>query len=488
MTIIARDDEIKILEKLLKSNQSEFMAVYGRRRVGKTFLIKNYFLHKKEIFFHMTGVEKGSYLTQRKNFCRRLSEVFHNKLPITVPKDWYGVFELLKNTLDSLPKKQKIVLFFDEFPWMVTPRSQLLEALEYFWNEYWGNDNRIKLIICGSSASWVIKNIINNTGGLFQRVTYRLKVEPFKLNQAKIFLNSKGIKLTHQQVALLYMAVGGVPLYLEQAQKGLTADQIIDQICFNKNGLLFDELKELFQSLFKNESVYIKIVKEIAKHRHGISKDELARRLKLPRGGRLTSRLEELEDAGFILSFMPYQHKERGEFFKIIDEYTLFYFHWIIPNLHAIRSLNESAGIWLDKTKSGNYYAWKGLAFESICYKHMSQIIHQLRLKASSQPYSWRVSSKSKQIEQGAQIDLLFDRPDDAITLCEIKYSDKPFVIDKSYEKALESKKTVFVDQTKTKKQIFIALISANGLKENNYSKRAIDQLVTLNDFFTSEN
>jgi uncharacterized protein len=484
MDIYARDHETSVLEKFFISDKPELMAVYGRRRVGKTFLIKNFFYKKNNLFFHVTGVEKGSYLIQRTNFCRRISEVFHSGLPLSVPKDWNGLFELLKKTIDSTPKNKKIILFFDEFPWMVTPRAKLLEVLEYFWNEYWSNDKRIKLVICGSIASWIIRNIINNTGGLFQRVTYRLKIEPFKLGQAKQFLYQKNIKLTNQQVASLYMAVGGIPLYLEQAQRGMTTDQIIDQICFNKNGLLFDELKELFKSLFKNEKRYLNIVKEIANHRHGIAKNDLAKKLKLPRGGRLTDRLIELEDAGFIISFIPYQNKERGEFFKIIDEYTMFYFNWIAPNLRAIKNFTEPSGIWQDKTKDGSYYSWKGSAFESLCYKHITNIMQKLNLRKSSVPYSWRTSAKASRSSQGTQIDLLFDRPDDAITLCEIKYSKKPFVIDKSYAKNLENKRNVFSEEARIKKQIFIAIISANGIKENKYSKELVDQTVTLEDLF----
>lgn len=485
MDIVARDYEVSILEKILVSNKPEFVVVYGRRRVGKTFLIKNFFRKKNCIFLHVTGIEKGAFVAQRKNFCRRLSEVFHHNLPLSVPKDWDGVFSILKSTIETVNAKEKVVIFLDEFPWMATPRSKLLEVLEYFWNEYWGNDKRIKLFICGSLASWIIKNIIHNTGGLFQRVTSRLKIDPFDLSQTKLFLESKGVRLTNQQVTTLYMATGGVPLYLEQAQRGLTADQMIDQLCFHKNGLLFDEMKELFKSLFKNEAIYLKITQEISKHRHGISKEELAKILKLPRGGRLTARLEELADAGFIISFIPYQYKERGEFFKIFDEYTMFYFYWIKPNIHSIRSFSKPTGVWLDIIKEGKYYAWKGASFESICYKHISCIMKLLHLKQSSIPYSWRlISSKANSISQGAQIDLLFDRPDDAISLCEIKYTEHPFVIDKDYFQSLENKKMLFSEQTKTKKQIFMILISANGLKENKYSTQVIDSIIHLNDFF----
>lgn len=486
MKIVSRDHEISILENILNSEKPEFSAVYGRRRVGKTFLIKNFFLDKNCKFLHVTGIEKGSFITQRKNFCRRISEVFHNNLPISVPKDWDGVFEILKSTIDTVGKDKKVVIFLDEFPWMVTPRSRLLEVFEYFWNEYFGNDKRIKFFVCGSLASWIIKNIIHNTGGLFQRVTYRLKIDPLSLKQAKYFLESKEIKLTNQQITKIYMATGGIPLYLEQAQRGLTADQIIDQLCFHKNGLLFDEIKELFKSLFKNEAIYLKITEEISKHRHGISKEDLAKVLKLQRGGRLTERLQELEDAGFIISFIPYQYKERGEFFKILDEYTMFYFYWIKPNIHSIRNFSKPTGAWLDIIKEGKYYAWKGSSFESICYKHIHKIMNILHLKQSSIPYSWRITpSKANKISQGAQIDLLFDRPDDAISLCEIKYTEKAFLIDKDYFQSLENKKNLFFEQTKTKKQIFIVFISANGLKENKYSNKIIDSIIHLDDFFS---
>lgn len=482
MKITARLAEIAMLKKFLNSNKAEFMAVYGRRRVGKTFLIRNFFSEQSCIFFSATGIQNGTFKDQRTTFCDQISRVFYNAANLALPKNWLETFKTLNTALENIPKTQKIVLFFDEFPWMVTPRSQLLQALEYYWNQYWNHDPRIKLIICGSAASWIIKNIINNTEGLYQRVTYRLKILPFTLCQTKVFLKKNGITLTHKQITALYMVMGGIPLYLEQVQKGLSADENIDQICFSKNGLLFDEFKELFKSLFKESDIYIKIIKVIAKHRHGISKENLAQQLKLKRGGTLSTRLQELEDTGFIISFIPYQNKERGEFFKLIDEYSLFYFQWITPNISAIRNLDTPSGFWLEKTTEGSYHAWKGYAFESICYKHLPQIMHKLHLKPSSIPFSWR--SRGTQKIDGAQIDLLFDRADDAITLCEIKYSDKPFLIDKTYAKILQKKREVFAEQTKTKKQIFLVMISANGLQESLYSE-LIDNTVVLEDLFS---
>lgn len=483
MKIIARDNEIAKLKKFLVSDKAEFMAVYGRRRVGKTFLIRNYFADQDCLLFTATGIQNGTFLEQRTAFCNQISKLFYNNVKLEIPKSWMEVFKLLNEAIEKITKAKKVVLFFDEFPWMATPRSRLLQALEYYWNQFWNHDGRIKLIICGSLASWIIKNIISATGGLYQRVTYRLKISPFTLNETKLFLKKKGITLTHKQITSLYMAFGGIPLYLEQAQKGVSTDEIIDQTCFNNNGLLFDELKELFKSLFKEADIYLKIIKTIAKHRHGIAKDALLKKLGLRRGGTLSQRLQELEDAGFILSFIPYQYKERGEFIKIIDEYTLFYFNWIAPNSSTIKNLAKPTGFWLEKTKEGAYQAWKGYAFESICYKHLPQVMAKLNLKASSIPFSWRSMLKQKNEGDGAQIDLLFDRGDDAITLCEIKYSDKPFLIDKAYAKILDNKKKVFFEQTKTKKQLFMALISANGIQKSFYSE-TIDNCVTLDDFF----
>src|SRR3990167_6708567 len=481
MQVIGRMCEIEILKRFFCSQRSEFMAVYGRRRVGKTFLIKNYFQAVPGcVFFSATGVHKGSFATQRRNFCRRIGEVFYQQLSLVVPKDWYGVFELLQKAIAALPKQTRVVIFLDEFPWMVTPRSELLQVLEYYWNEYWGNNAQVKLIVCGSLASWIIKNLVNNTGGLYQRVTHRLKVEPFNLLQTKLFLKHKGLSLTDKQIATLYMSVGGIPLYLEQAEKGLTADQLIDKICFSQSGLLLNELHELFKSLFQQSAIYVQITREMAKHREGISKTDLVQRLKLSAGGRLTERLNELVEAGFVIAFVPYQHSTRGEFFKIIDEYVLFYFHWIEPNLSAIRTFEKPSGFWLEQTKLGAYHAWKGYAFESLCYKHLPQIMQKLSVKSTSFPYSWRYVAKKHQAEQGAQIDLLFDRTDDAITLCEIKYCADPFVIDKVYANNIVNKKEIFRKETKTKKQLFFAMISANSVKRNMYSEELLDGVVTL--------
>ncbi len=485
MRIIERRDETKLLDDFLKSNRAEFLAVYGRRRVGKTYLIKNYFSHQKNcIFLPMTGIQNGTFSEQKTTCCKQISQVFYNGVTLETPETWLQVFELLHKAIESVPKNKKIVLFFDEFPWMATPRSRLLQALEYYWNQHWSNDKRVKLIICGSLASWIIKNIINNTGGLYHRVTYRLELWPFNLSETKAFLVKKGMHLKNEQILLLYRVTGGIPLYLDRVKKGLSANQLIDELCFSKNGLLVDELEELFKSLFLDSAIYIKLTREMAKHHCGITKVELAKKLEISQSGSLGERLQALEDAGFIMSFLPYQHRERGTYYRVVDEYTLFYFRWIEPNLRSIKRLSSVKGYWVEKTKTPSYQAWNGHSFESICYKHLSIISKKLGISATSNPYTWRYTPAKGKAERGAQIDLLFDRDDKCITLCEIKCTEEPFVIDKQYVEKIKQKMAVFQNITRTKKQLFFAMISSAGVKKNMYSEEFVQGIVTLEDLF----
>ena len=262
---------------------------------------------------------------------------------------------------------------------------------------------------------------------------------------------------------------------------------MIDALCFSKDGLLVDEIHELFQSLFLEANIYIKLTREIAGHHYGMSKVELAQKLKLSQNGTLSERLKELEDAGFIMSFLPYQHQEKGSYYRIIDEYTLFYFRWIEPNLHAIKRFSHAKGYWLELTKTGAYQAWRGYSFEAICYKHISAIVQALGISIISHPYGWRYAPAKGSLEQGAQIDLLFDRDDDSITLCEIKCTDEPFVIDKHYAEQIKRKMTVFQKITRTKKQLFFAMIASSGLKKTIYSEELVHGVVSLDDLFLKE-
>lgn len=478
--IIGRREEVSILNSVIAPSTPEFLAVYGRRRVGKTYLIRN-FLENNEIeFFHCTGLKDGSMAEQLELFTDSMHSYFHSG--IATPRTWMQAFKFFTESL-ALKQNKKIVMFLDELPWMASPRSRLLQALDYYWNTKWSYIDNFKLIICGSAASWIIKNILKSTGGLHNRVTEKIRLEPFKLVEVKDYLDSKNIKLKLQQIIEIYMAMGGVPFYLNKIEKNLSAAQNINNICFSKRGVLFAEYEVLFESLFKNSEVHDKIVRTLLQNKSGLTRDEIANKNKqISNNGRLTEKLNELEEAGFIQSFHPFGYKSKKTYYRIIDEYIIFYLQWIEPQKHDM--LGKSAIFWENLTATVKYKAWSGYAFEAICYKHIDEIRRIIGLSSISNVASnWRYIARNKS-EHGAQIDLLFDRFDNAITLCEIKFYNNNYTLDKkSYENIIK-KQQVFNNVTKTHKQIFWCLISMYPITNNEYSESLISYNVTGEDLF----
>lgn len=484
--IVGREEEQQILEDLLSSNSPEFLAIYGRRRVGKTFLIRQFFEKKDVIFFDVTGAKNVSMSLQIKHFTQQIGRIFYNykKERLAPGKNWDEAFDLLTETIDGAVKQKNIVLFFDELPWMATKNSKLLQNLDYYWNQHWSKDDRIKLIICGSSASWIIEKIVNNKGGLHNRLTRHIYLQPFQLGQTKRFLNNLSIKLTNTQIMQLYLVMGGVPFYLKKIEKNKSAAQIIDSLAFKKKSFLLEEFDNLYAALFDSSEIFIQIVREIASCRYGIGQERLLKKMgKFLQGKGGLEKLKALQDAGFITSFKPHFHKKRGIYYRVTDEYTLFYLQWIEPIKSTLLGKGLLTGYWEKVQSQSSWRSWVGLSFESICYEHLPQIMSALDLSATAIPSTWRYMPANDG-DQGAQIDLLFDRDDDSITLCEIKYSDKPFVITKEYAKKLAQREEIFKKVTGTTKQIFTAIISSNGIRENKYSKELISGVVTLNDLF----
>ena len=486
-TVIGRKAELDILEEFLFTNSPEFLAIYGRRRVGKTFLIRKFFEGKDVIFFDVTGAKDVSLKEQIKHFTRQIGQVFYNyrRARLVPGKNWDETFELLTEAIEEVEGEKKIVLFFDEFPWMATKNSKLLQNLDYYWNQHWSKNDSIKLIICGSSASWIIEKIVNNKGGLHNRLTRNIYLEPFNLAKTKRLLQSLSVNLTNKQILQLFMVMGGIPFYLMKVGKNLSATQIIEKLAFKQKSFLLDEFDNLYASLFNNSDVFIEIVREIASFRYGIGQEALLKKIgKTLQGKGGIEKLKALQDANFIMSFKPLFHKTRGIYYRVIDEYSLFYFYWIEPVKDSLLKKSLLVGYW-DKLKiKPAWNTWAGLAFESVCYEHLPQITNALSLSPTAIPSTWRYVPRKGSNEQGAQIDLLFDRDDDSITICEIKYSDRPFTITKEYARKLQQKLEIFKKMTRTNKQLFIALISANGVKKNKYSDDLLSGVVTLNDLF----
>lgn len=485
MDIISRQEEIKVLQQMLDSGVPEFLCLYGRRRVGKTFLIREFFQDKDVIFFNVTGAKEGSMTVQLKHFISQMAKVFYGGAKLQVTRNWDDAFEELTQAFEVLSKDKRIVLFFDELPWMATRRSRLLQSLDYYWNQHWSSDVRIKLIVCGSSASWILNKIVRNKGGLYNRITREMYLEPFNLPETKGLLNNMGIRLQNRQVLLLYMVTGGIPYYLTRAEKGLTAMQIIEKLVFSKNAFLLKEFDNLFGSLFDDDDVYIDIVRAIGKYRYGIGQQELLDTLgKHAQGGAYSKKLKDLEETGFIMSYIPLYHKEKGIYYRLTDEYTLFYLKWIEPIRKSLQKAALSKGNWQQMQNTPEWNSWLGYAFENVCYKHLPAIRNTLNISPTAIANTWRFVPRKQAEERGAQIDLLFDRKDDAITICEIKYSTKPYVITKDYVDNLKRKMEVFQKQTKTKKQLFMTIITAMGLKNNYYAEDICSGVVTLDDLF----
>ncbi len=483
MSIIGRAEELQVLNYLYDSNKAEFLALYGRRRVGKTFLIREFFQDKKEaLFFNATGLKDGSLSDQITNFMERIGEVFYDGTSLEKQKTWRGAFKVLTRALDKRTVDQKVVVFIDEIPWMATPKSKLLQSLDYYWNQYWSNNHQIKLIICGSSASWMLNKIIKNKGGLHNRITEKILLEPFKLHETKAFLEVQGVKLNNQQILSLYMVTGGVPYYLSKIKWKGSAAQIIEKLAFGKKAFLMEEFDGLFASLFTDHENHIKIVRALAESRYGIGKHRLLEMVGSS-GGNSANRLQELEDAGFIMGFKSLYSQRKGIYYRLIDEYTGFYLKWIEPIKNLLQEQALDKGNWQAMQLSPEWNSWLGYAFESVCYKHLIQIRRALELSPADIASTWRYAPRSGASERGAQIDLLFDRKDDAVSICEIKYTDESFLISKDYYETLERKLKVFTEQTRTKKQLLLYFVSANGLKKNMYSK-FISGVVTLDDLF----
>lgn len=485
--LIGRAEHIKRLSRCLLSKQAEFITLCGRRRIGKTYLIKQFFQDKDVVFFCATGEKDAAMKQQIKHFTEQIGSTFYNNMPIREEKNWNDTLLLLTRSIDNEDSGRPIILFFDEFPWMASAKSSLLQTLAYYWNQYWSTNSRIKLIICGSTASWIIEHIVNNTAGLHNRTTENMFLEPFNLHETQAFLHASGVKLNNKHIVELYMCLGGIPYYLKHVERGLSATQVIESLAFKHNAFLAKEFSNLFHSLFKDAETHIEIIKIIASHRYGIGQQALLSKF----GTRLAGKgglekLNMLKEAGFIYPFKPLYHKEKGIFYKVIDPYILFYLYWIQPVQDSLLSKKLTQGYWDKLKKTPRWSAWAGLSFEAVCYEHLPQIASSLNLSPTALPSTWRYTSKTSGTNQGAQIDLLFDRDDGAITVCEIKYCNQAFTITKDYAEKLQRKLDVFKQVTHTPKQLFLSFVTASGLKQNAYSTVLVDSMITLDDLFQS--
>jgi len=470
-SIIGRLSEVKKLEYVLNSNKPELIAIHGRRRVGKTFLIRNFF--KKQFVFEFSGTYKTSLKQQLKNFHLMLSKK-HNT--VDIPVDWFEAFYQLKDYLSKLKSKEKKVIFLDEFPWLDTRKSNFLAAFDHFWNSYASTRSDLIVVICGSAASYMIKNIIQNKGGLYNRITEQIRLAPFNLLETEQLLKKNKVKFTRYDILQLYMAIGGVPHYIEKVIPGESVGQAIDRLCFEKNGFLRTEFSAIFSSLFDQYENHEHIVRVLASVRKGFTRSELLTKIKLKSGGTLSKTLSELEASGFIEKYLPYKGN-KDALYRLTDEYSLFYIKFIE------KSTPTTSENWLKIRTSNSYKIWTGFTFETICIKHIEQLKEGLKIRGI---YSTNGSWVSKRKEMNTQIDLLIDRDDQVINLCEMKFSSQAFTIDKRTTENMIEKINIFKTETKTNKSIFLTFITTFGLKKNSYSNQIVQNELSMDALFTS--
>jgi AAA+ ATPase superfamily predicted ATPase len=467
-TIIGRKPEINRIQELYTSGKPEFVALFGRRRVGKTFLMRE--LLEEKFVFDLAGLAKSGMKKQLLNFYYSLKKVAIQDF--AVPSSWLEAFEQLIAFLETSQVKRKVI-FIDEISWIDTPKSGFLTALEHFWNGWACSKKEIMLIVCGSATSWIINNLINNCGGLYNRVTASIQLLPFTLHETELFLRSKNIEWTHYQIAEIYMIMGGIPFYLEKIKPGRSVAQNIDNLFFSKTGELKNEFSNLYASLFDHAKDYEKITEVLSGKRSGLTRNEIIARTKMNSGNRITTILNNLEYCGFIRSYS--QPKRRNDkIFQMLDPFTLFYFHFI----HKGKSRDEH--FWENSLNTSLHNTWAGLSFKIVCLLHIREIKKKLEiLGVQSTEYTWR----SRNTDPAVQIDLLIDRADNIINLCEIKYANMQYTITKAYEEKLREKNESFRQEVTPRKAIHLLMLTTFGVKQNQYSA-IMQNEVTLNDLF----
>ena len=431
----------------------------------------------------MTGSANSNKKTQLNKFSRELVHMFPDLAKFDDFKDWDEALYALKEAIVKVDVTKKVIIFFDELPWLASNRSGFLQALEYIWNQYLSHLNNVILIVCGSAANWIIKKIINNKGGLYGRLSEVIKLNAFSLGEAEKYLQSQNVKLSRKQIVELYMSIGGIAKYLTYVQQGESTAQIINRLCFMPQGQLVNEFNNLYQSLFENSQSHMQIVRELAKKKSGVYQKDLVDALKVSSGGQLTGILDELEVSGFITTCPEFGKKTKDKKIWLVDEYSYFYLSWM-DSIKSSIVLGNDRDHWLKMSSDPRWKTWAGYAFESICFKHIIQIKRKLGIAAvltSESQWSYKPKNKS---EKGTQIDLIIDRKDDCINLCEIKFYHSEFTIDSNYANELQRKIDVFREKTKTNKTIFLTLITPYGLKQNRYSAELVQQELTLEDFF----
>lgn len=470
--MVGRKQEIEELVRLYESDESEFVAVYGRRRIGKTYLVRETFAER--FAFHHAGLAHEGLRNQLRSFHKSLVEFGCTER--TCPKTWFDAFALLEKVVGSAPVGKKVV-FIDEMPWLDTPRSGFVSALETFWNGWASARKDVLLIVCGSAASWMVKNLFRNHGGLHNRVTARIRLMPFTLAECEAFVKERGIAMTRRDIAECYMALGGVPYYWRYLDKRFGVAENMDRLFFVPAAPLAEEFKELYASLFRDSLLHRTIVEALSTKKIGMTMNELLAAMKTGPSGKISEALEALESSGFIRRYVGFGAKKKNSVYQLTDNFTLFHFRFLTG------AAQGDPSFWSTTASSTMQNVWKGLSFEMLCLAHVEAIRKKLGIMGVHIGLcAWR-HSPDDVYPRGAQIDLLIDRSDNVINVCEMKYSSAPYVLTRRTMDDLNARMEIFRSVSRTRKAIHLTLVSPFDIVHNEYW-RQLQSTVTLDDLF----
>ena len=477
-TIVGRKKEIEELDRLYHSNRPEFVAVYGRRRVGKTFLIKQAL--KDKITFQHTGVSPVDQENEKNRLSTQLESFYYSMLNhglegFKQPKSWMEAFFQLTQLLQKLDNGQRMVIFFDELPWMDTPRSRFLPAFESFWNGWCNGHDNVMLVVCGSATSWMLSNLSRSKGGLYGRLTDEIKVSPFTLKECEEYFDHENIELSRYDIVQSYMVFGGIPYYLSCFRKGYSFERNADMILFGSEPRLKDEFNRLFKAIFTNAEDCKQIIRLLATRNYGFTREEIATSTGLPLGGGLSDTLTALAESDFIMRYSPYG-KGTGEYYKLIDCFCLFWLKYVEPNQNDAAYIN-------DNFTSSIMKGWRGVAFEQVCWQHVAQIKRALEIGGVKTSLSaWNLPGNED--NAGAQVDLLIMRADNIVNLCEMKFYSSEYSIDKDEESKLLHRVEMLKETLSDKQRVHLTLITTFGLTYGKHSGK-VQKVIVCDDLFT---
>ncbi len=474
--VIGRQQATEDLERAYSTDGPALVSVIGRRRIGKTYLIQN--VYADRIAFSVTGLQGASKRTQLAAFYQQVARTFPTRDAPPTTGDWLVALGYLAARLDRVlaDTPDKCVVFFDELPWLASAKSGFLMAFGWFWNS-WAANRAVVVVICGSAASWMIRKVVRDRGSLHNRITHRIVLQPFTLQETELYLQYRGVRLERFQQLMLYMALGGVPFYLEQVRSGESAVAAIQRLLFDRSGPLRDEFHLLYASLFDDSGEHVRLIRALATKRRGLTRAELLKTKTIKSGGTLTLRLEELALSGFIELYRPFGKRTKDALYRVIDEFSVFHLQFIDGQSAA------GGESFLRLYDSPAFTSWAGFSFESVCMQHADQIKTALGIAGIHASTAGYVARARDGVE-GVQVDILFDRPDQAITLIEAKYSQDEYALTKAYAAPPREKVSRFRQHTSTKKQLFLALITTFGLRQNQYSIGLVDDVVALDDLY----